>query len=431
MEKTAERQKKPRLPYIESYDINLLPIASIYGGNASGKSNFVKALRFAQNIIVRGMQIDELIPVEPFLLDGLSSKSSEFVFVISVDDHIYEYGFKINKHSIVEEWLIKILKTTESEVFRRNHNNVVNFNSKYSSSQRLKYAAEGTRKNQLFLTNTVSQNIKDFENIYYWFKNRLVILEPHTKFHAYNEFTAEKAPLKDLVNSALQGLDTGVQRIGEESIPLDSVPHYSKIKEEIEKIPAKSVTNLDLPNGEKYVLYNKNGEDIEAVKIVSYHSNSSGVEKKFDFTKESDGTKRVIDLLPAFIESSQADSGKVYIIDELDRSLHSLLVKRLLQTYLNSCSKDSRSQLIFTTHDLMLIDQNLLRRDEMWVMERDKEEASKLYSISDYKDVRNDKDIRKSYIQGRFGGVPRILLVDSFSIDSLWNEKGEDGNNEE
>jgi len=423
MERTSERQKKDRLPYIKKHEINLLPIASIYGGNASGKSNFVKALRFARNIIVRGAQIDETIPVEPFLLnEDTTNEPSKFVFVISVNDHIYEYGFKVNKHSVVEEWLIDILKTTEHDLFSRNHNGMIEFNSKLSNLTRLKYAAEGTRINQLFLTNTVTQNIKEFENIYYWFRNSLVIMDPNTKFHAYNEFTAEKAPLRELVNSALQGLDTGIQRLGEESVAIDTIPLPAKLRDQIEKIPANTVTNLDLSNGEKYVLYNRNGDEIKAAKIVSFHSGINGIEKKFDFKKESDGTRRVIDLLPAFIESSQAASEKVFIIDEIDRSLHSLLVKRLLQTYLNSCDKDSRSQLIFTTHDLMLIDQNLMRRDEMWVMERDNEESSRLYSISDYKDVRNDKDIRKSYIQGRFGGVPRILLEDSFNIDTLWDD---------
>ncbi|MBT3291657.1 MAG: AAA family ATPase, partial [Victivallales bacterium] len=119
---------------------------------------------------------------------------------------------------------------------------------------------------------------------------------------------------------------------------------------------------------------------------------------------------RVIDLLPAFQQLWGQTSAKVFVIDELDRSLHTLLTRQLLEAYLDTCSKDTRSQLLLTTHDVLLMDQDLLRRDEMWVVERDSSGSSSLLSFSDYKKVRYDKDVRKSYLQGRLGGVPRILL---------------------
>lgn len=98
------------------------------------------------------------------------------------------------------------------------------------------------------------------------------------------------------------------------------------------------------------------------------------------------------------------------MIDEVDRSLHTLLIRRLLEGYLTRCSHNSRSQLLFTTYNVLLMDQNLFRRDEMWIAERNAEGISSLLSFSEYKDVRYDKDIRKSYLQGRLGGIPRILL---------------------
>lgn len=126
--------------------------------------------------------------------------------------------------------------------------------------------------------------------------------------------------------------------------------------------------------------------------------------------QESDGSQRVIDLLPAFLELSATQSEKVYVIDEVDRSLHTLLIRCLLEGYLAKCSQNSRSQLLFTTHNVLLMDQDLLRRDEMWIAERNAEGVSSLLSFSEYKDVRYDKDIRKSYLQGRLGGILRILL---------------------
>ena len=104
----------------------------------------------------------------------------------------------------------------------------------------------------------------------------------------------------------------------------------------------------------------------------------------------------------------------VVIIDEIDRSLHPLLTRKLLETYLANRTPESRNQLILTTHDAMLLDQDLLRRDEIWVAERDETGASKIYSFSEFKDVRADKDIRKSYLQGRMGGVPKLGMTGVF-----------------
>jgi uncharacterized protein len=157
---------------------------------------------------------------------------------------------------------------------------------------------------------------------------------------------------------------------------------------------------------------------------VTFHPKADGTEVKFEIRQESDGSQRVIDLLPAFLELSSQTAGKVFIIDEVDRSLHTLLTRRLLDAYLASCSTETRTQLLFTTHDVLLMDQQLLRRDEMWVAERDANGASSLLSISEYKDVRYDKDIRKSYLQGRLGGVPRILLTAGAPDACQNNERG-------
>jgi AAA15 family ATPase/GTPase len=129
--------------------------------------------------------------------------------------------------------------------------------------------------------------------------------------------------------------------------------------------------------------------------------------------QESDGSLRVIDLLPAFLKLMEHGSEKVFVIDELDRSLHTVLTRALLDMYLGCCSPDTRAQLLITSHDAMLFDQNIFRRDEIWITERNRIGVSSLYSLCEYKDVRYDKDVRRSYLQGRFGGIPRVILLDS------------------
>lgn len=145
-----------------------------------------------------------------------------------------------------------------------------------------------------------------------------------------------------------------------------------------------------------------------AKKLMTYHPKTDGTQARFEIRQESDGSQRVIDLLSAFLELSAQVSKKVYVIDDLDRGLHMLLTCRLIEFYFKGCSKDTRSQLLLSTHDVLFMDQQLLRRDEMWVAERDLTEASNLLSFSEFKDFRNDKDIRKSYLQGRLGGIPRL-----------------------
>lgn len=211
------------------------------------------------------------------------------------------------------------------------------------------------------------------------------------------------------MNNMLSVLDTGILHLGGEELPFDTVLLPESIKDKIrEELPEGVTFRLFTPGNERIVVTRKKGELI-AKKLVTYHRKSDGTEIKFEMRHESDGSQRIIDLLPAFTELSVPGSHKVYMIDEIDRSLHTLLTRQLLEMYLNSCGMQSRAQLLCTTHDVLLMDQSLLRRDEMWVCERNQSGISKLYSFSDYKDVRYDKDIRKSYLQGRLGGIPKIV----------------------
>jgi len=147
---------------------------------------------------------------------------------------------------------------------------------------------------------------------------------------------------------------------------------------------------------------------------VTFHSNSLGESVKFGMEYESDGSRRVIDLLPVFLDLCVENSHKVYVIDELDRSLHTLLTRHLLEGYLSSCSSETRAQLLFTTHDVLLMDQDLLRRDEMWITERAEKGGSSLTSFSDFKDVRYDKDIERAiYKDGWAGFLEFSLMVET------------------
>jgi len=407
---SREQQHTERIPRVTKYRTRILPVAAIYGGNASGKTNFIKALNFAQRMIVNGTQPDSHLAVEGFRLDSTSvEKPSRFVFELLIDEVIYEFSFSVNRRVVLEEKLVIIKSTSERELYAR-RGDMIDFDASLQRDQFLQFAFKGTRDNQLFLTNSVSQKIDNFRHVYDWFKNALVLVAPDSRFKSFEKFIDENHPLYTTMNLMLSQLDTGIAYLGGETVSLDDVDLPESTKARLSE-DVKEGTTIRLMSGknDRLIFTRKNGE-LFVKKLVAFHPKLGGSEAKFDIRQESDGSQRVIDLLPAFLELAAPGSKKLFVIDELDRSLHTVLTRRLLEGYLASCSNDTRTQLLLTTHDVLLMDQHLLRRDEMWVAERNSFGVSTLMSFSDYKDVRNDKDIRKSYLQGRLGGVPRILL---------------------
>ena len=412
---SRERQHGDRLPKLGKYNTRVLPVAAIYGGNASGKTNFFKALNFAKMLVVKGTQPDSHLAVEGFRLDNASiDKPSRFAFELLIDETIYEFSFSVNRKAILEEKLVVITSTSERELYSR-RGNKINFDEALKKDQFLQFAFKGTRDNQLFLTNSVSQKVDNFRPVYDWFKDTLDLVAPDSRFEPFEQFLDDGHPLYATMNEMLPQLDTGIAHLGGEDIPFENIPLPEPMKMMLQEDVKEGMTiRLMSDKNERFVFTRKNGELI-AKKLVTYHPKTDGTEAKFEIRQESDGSQRVIDLLPAFLELAAPGSKKVFVIDEVDRSLHTLLTRRLLEAYLASCSADTRSQLLLTTHDVLLMDQQLLRRDEMWVAERKPTGASTLVSFAEYKDVRYDKDIRKSYLQGRLGGIPRILLSRNFA----------------
>lgn len=423
---SRERQHGGRVPKIGKYQTRVLPVAAIYGGNASGKTNFFKALSFAKGLVVKGTQPDSPIPIEHFRLDiEKGGQPSRFAFELLVEETIYEFSFAVTRKAVLEEKLVQITSTSEKVLYDRRDGSP-NFDESLKNNQFLQFAFQGTRDNQLFLTNSVSQKVDIFKPVYNWFKDTLELVAPDSRFEPFEQFLDEEHPLFATMNEMLPQLDTGITHLGGEGIPFENIPLPEPLKIKLQEDVKEGMTVrlMTEPINERFVVTRKDGELI-AKKLVTYHSKSDGTEAKFEMRQESDGSQRIIDLLPAFLEISALNSKKVYVIDEIDRSLHTLLTRRLLEAYLANCSTESRAQLLLTTHDVLLMDQQLLRRDEMWVAERSASGISSLLPFSEYKDVRYDKDIRKSYLQGRLGGVPRILIGGALTNPCLGQENME------
>jgi AAA15 family ATPase/GTPase len=373
----------------------VLPVAAIYGGNASGKSNFCLALYYAQNMILQEVKIDkdEKIRIfSPFeLCKETRTSPSTFDFVIStLNEEIYEYSFSFDSEKICKEKLVKIGKSSEDTLFER----IFNEYPTIGKDDRLKLISQNTRKNKLFLTNTIEQNHNAYQDVYDWFKNVLKVIPTNAIFQ-FEQTILEDNEWFSKFQQKLSKLDTGILRIEEEPIETSNVT----------KLSDEDLAIYEARANERVIKHDEDGKEIYK-KFVTFHKCRDGEEYKFRLPQESSGTIRLLDILPAFLTPENGIA--VMVIDEIDQSLHHLLIQRLLENYLQSLNKDTRTQIIFTTHNLLLMDQEFMRRDEMFLVEKDFYGESSIKSISDYKEIRIDKDLRKSYLLGRFGGIPKL-----------------------
>ena len=390
---TRERQHGDRVPKVGKYPARVLPVAAMYGANASGKTSFFKALKFVRELVVDDTKASETIPVEPFLLDAkMSDKPSRFSFELLIDDMVYEFSLATTREKILEEKLVQVFKGKEDLLYHRKDGNLrLGIGASSVEKEFFPVVFRVTRDNQLFLTHSFPLNVEKFQPISDWFRNSLRLLSPDSE---HRRFRDEKS-LLSVMSEVLSQFDTGIARLDSEG-----------------------ASPLDIRPDGRFSKTSKGG----LKKLVTYHPKAGGGEVKFNFHQESAGTQRIIDLLPEFLNLSEQDSKKVYVIDEVDRSLHPLLTRKLLDAYLVHCSAETRAQLIFTTHDLSFMEQELLRRDEMWVAEKDADGASRLFSIGEYEGFRYDKDVRKHYLQGRFGGIPQIFEDDALT-NASFNKK--------
>lgn len=415
MTATREKQHSEHLATVPKYEVRVLPVAAIYGGNASGKSNLVKALQFAKNFVLSPPRPGAPIGAKPFLLNEISkNRKTGFRFEIMIAGSIFEYSFSIDAKEVNAEELVRVSPGSEERLFRRSSDPAeFTLYDKAKDKDALEFAFRGTQENQLFLTNSVSQRLAEFRPIFSWFRDDLTVIDPSTYFAGLLAYAREEHPRFLQMSQKLHELDCGVEFLKEtEVLPTSVLP-----KELVDSLSVDLTEHEPLPlasiGGEEGVFLElKDGKPV-ARRLIPFHRDEGGRMVPFQYLDESDGTRRLLDILPAFLMLGDERYSTTFVIDELDRSLHPNLTRNLVETFLACRRESSRTQLVFTTHDAQLMTQEIFRRDELWAAERDQSGASKLIAFSEFKDVRKDRDIRKSYLQGRMGGVPHIRGTNS------------------
>jgi AAA15 family ATPase/GTPase len=370
----------------------------------------------------------------------MKNKESYFDYEIEIDDTIYAYGYivNLNEKRVNSEWLYKLSENGKDKVVF--YRDVVNKNYQYKSlvsDAKHKKKIEGWLddsiyvENELFISTVIKKQREDisetkiFNDIYKWFSEKLVIMYPDTKMRSFDLIIKNGFNIADMICK----LDTGILSISNKFVSKEYLPSHLKdkgsevvFKDMIKDLNEKDGRKIGLSDGVNLfnVYLNETKDDLVFEKMVFIHDNSEESEM-LELHEESDGTRRMIDILMYLINAKI--KGQTLIIDEIERSLHPNLVKELVNYYTQN-DKNKRTQLIYSTHDENFIDLTSYRKDTIWLVDKDKSGSSKLTSLDEY-DIRSDRrKIQNDYLEGRFGGIPELgSLVEVY--DEVESNEGE------
>lgn len=410
----------------------LLKMAAIYGANGAGKSNLIKIFGLLKQSV-----LDDRLPLEitknVFKFQGDRKKGQLIAIEFFSNEKPYYYAIKIKDNVITDEELYEsgLGKKQDKLIYERktNRNNktTIKFNERIDKNEEVKIIKDVLTKEFTKPNATVLKLLADRENekfteikeVYNWFKNNLKIIYPNSRINALAHRIEKEPELKKYIEDTIKTLDIGINNLQTETQKLDAntIGENSQSKEIIDNFLQKledkpdSIVGLRNKELDEIVILKENNEvKVKRLKLIHETLN-----KNIDFYlgEESDGTKRLLDLIPAFMELLIKD--KVVVVDEIERSIHTVLIKELITKY--SLNKQTKGQLIFTTHDSNLLDQKIIRRDEVWFAEKNKEGKTKLYSLDEYKEHKTI-DIRKGYLGGRYGSIPILGKLHELN----WNE---------
>lgn len=406
--------------------IKLLKFAAIYGANASGKSNLVKALDYMKKIVLNGLpnaHTEKYCKINEIN----KKKESYFELEIMLGERYYAYGFEVilNQSKFTSEWLIELTSDNKEKlIFSRDiKNGVYEFGNQLNEKgliDRLEiYADDILMDDSALLLSIMNKNKKNFyqqyenakiiQDVYLWIEEGLDINYPDLPISDYSYMV--KSEKVEEVCKIISSFGTGITKFKMVDVSPENVLMNlpEKVRQDlISDIEAK-IVNIKNNKGidgigiamrsskDFFILFiNKDGEIM--CKTIKFNHGKENI--LFDISEESDGTVRLLDLLEILL----SEEGKTYVIDELDRCLHPSLTYKFVETFLK-IAKQKNIQLIVTTHESRLLDFDLLRRDEVWFVNKRESGASDIYSLEEY-NTRFDQKIDKAYLEGRYGGIP-------------------------
>lgn len=396
------------LPVLKKFRKKILPVSCFFGPNAAGKTNFLNALDCLHRMVFAQEDRMPEMPITPFLLDKEHKNSpTEFeLSFVTANNTCFVFRLTVTKQEVLSESLSIINTIGERPLYIRKQNHfelIANVENEKKIIIKAMFAA--TPKHQLFLNITrktlFEQNWPELIQVLQWF-DHLVLITPETKFLPVWGAIDQ---LKDILSE----LDLGVDDICLRDYPAENIP-------------------VDLQNSAKNLVRDNrglgtylNGDFVFALfekgslvykKLCALHRLENGESVEFSFKSESDGTKRILELAPVIYSLLHSlEMPRVFMIDELDRSLHTLLTKYIVKSFIKKSSPDTRVQLLFTCHDALMIDSDTFRRDEMYVVSKENG-TTQIKNFYEINGTRSDSSLRKMYLNGELGGIPGVKNIE-------------------
>lgn len=381
----------------------LLRSAVLYGPNASGKSTLIQALKFMRDQVLdsqKESQAGDEIGTVPFKLSSDSRDAdSEFEIAFVELGVRYEYGFRCNHQRFTEEWLYAYPQGRAQKWFHRVFDveagkDVYKFSSFFEGDRKRQDWKAQTRSNALFFSTAIQLNNAQLMPAYEWFKKRLRVVTLSKGLMSNYSMTrcrdeGDKAKIIAFMNAAdlsIADISLKTAVFSPEALP-KNLP--AQVKEEFSR--------------------QMNGKELTTVRFV-HRDIDTDAPVEFLEEEESDGTRALFAFAGPWLDVTENE--RVLVVDELDTSLHPLLVHHLVKLLHHQGTK---AQLIFTTHDTTLLSQKLLRRDQVWFMEKDAAHATQLYPLSQFS-TRENEAVERGYLNGRYGGIPFLKDLDFYGV---------------
>ncbi len=399
----------------------LLKNAIVYGANASGKSNLVAAFAFIKTVLMEGLPAGS---ANDFCRNRQDNETRESVFELqfTVGETFYAYGFSaiLSQRKITEEWLYELMQDGGAhQLFIREGSNApaLGDNVKLSPAEKSRFSVYSEdfigQDVQLFLPemNRGKKYAKNSKLVFFteafgWIMNNIIVINPNIGISNTEAYYNDES--LDNISKLIQTFDTGVTEIKTKQITIDEMGKmipaevvqgiFAHLKTQMRMTNLLSIQMTWRVEGGFFNIRIKENSDPEIATLVLKHD-KSGFD--FSFSEESDGTRRLFDLIDMLL-TDRPDT--VFVVDELERSLHPKLTEHFLKLFMEA-HEGIRMQMVFTTHEDTIMDQSLFRRDEIWFVERDADNASKIYSLDRFKE-RYDKKLSKAYLEGRYGAIP-------------------------
>ena len=408
---------------IPGSDAKVLRGSVLYGANGAGKSNFFKALSYLQEMVLEGRGKGTGTGRTAFRFREDPEAPSQLDLQFIAGDNLYRFGVMLDDERIIEEWLIEVDGNRDKPIYERatDEEGKVTVKGLKNAGKKLRaLTTVGGPKEQSFLA-TIQTTLDQDEHgpvreVIDWFKDRIRCIRPDSHLLMLGHILSINQEFRSFAGNFLHAASTGVdaldvsrERISEDQLK-DILP-TAVFEESMKDADEENTVILGLPDGREVLIQKDSEHRYYLLRIQSIHQHEMSREILFGLADESDGTRRLLHLLPA-LHRLHTDGG-VFVIDEIGRSMHPLLVHKFMEFFFQGCKGDQR-QLIVTTHESNLLDQQLLRRDEIWFSEKNKKGVTSLYSLADFQ-PRKDLKLDKHYLQGRFGAIPFLGEIDQIT----------------